>query len=189
MRIAVYSGSFDPLHIGHLAILKFLSESADFDWTYLVVSPQNPFKDREKALSASSRLEAAKNALSRHPELKASVEDIELSMTPPHYTIRTLDALREREPENQFTLIVGADNLVRMNGWRSYQRLLSQYGLAVYPRPGYDMDALVKSLRDECSLIGIDYKIRKILAPQVDISSTQIREAMLRGENTDSLLM
>lgn len=189
MKIAVYSGSFDPLHIGHLAILEHLSECTDFDMTYLVISPQNPFKSRDNVFSAGSRLEAAREALGRHPELKARVEDIELSMDPPHYTIRTLDALREREPGNEFTLIVGADNLVRMNGWRSYQRLLCQYGLAVYPRPGYDIDALVKKLRNECSAIGIDYKISVIDAPQVDISSTQIREARQRGESIEGLLM
>lgn len=189
MKIAVYSGSFDPLHIGHLSILRHLSESDDFDMTYLVVSPQNPFKSREKALSAESRLKAAQEALARYPELKARVEDIELSMVPPHYTIRTLDALREREPDNEFTLIVGADNLVRMNAWRSYQRLLCQYGLAVYPRPGYDIDALVKTLRNECSLIGIEYKISVIQAPMVDISSTQIREARIHGEDFSKFLM
>lgn len=189
MKIAIYSGSFDPLHVGHLAILKYLSESTDFDMTYLIVSPQNPFKSREKVFSAKNRLEAARQALSRYPELKARVEDIELSMEPPHYTIRTLDALREREPGNDFTLIVGADNLVRMNAWRSYQRLLCQYGLAVYPRPGYDIDALVKTLRNECALIGIDYKISVIQAPLVDISSTQIREARILGEDIDKFLM
>lgn len=189
MRVAVYSGSFDPLHIGHLAVLRYLSESSDFDLTYLVVSPQNPFKSREKILSAENRLKAAEEALARHPELKARVEGIELSMEPPHYTIKTLDALREREPQNEFTLVVGADNLMRMNGWRSYQRLLSQYGLLVYPRPGYDMGSLVKSLRDECSLIGIDYKISTISAPQINISSTRIREAQLSGEDISSLLM
>lgn len=189
MEIAVYAGTFDPLHKGHLAILKYLSEATDFDMTYLVVSPQNPFKSRDHIFSAEARLNAAKEAIARHPELKVRVEDIELSMEPPHYTIRTLDALREREPDNNFTLIIGSDNLVRMRGWRNYQRLLSQYGLAVYPRQGFDMDGLVKSLRDECSLTGVDYKIRIIHAPQIDISSTQIREAQQRGEDVNDFLM
>ena len=103
MRIAVYSGSFDPLHIGHQAIMEYLTRASGFDWVYLVISPQNPFKDPSKALSAERRYRAAIDAVRRHPELHVWVDNIELSMDPPHYTIRTLDALRRREPENEFT--------------------------------------------------------------------------------------
>ena len=105
MRIAVYPGSFDPLHIGHLAILRHLSGM--FDLVYLVISPQNPFKDAAKADNARQRLEAAKAAVKRYPDLRVKVEDIEFGMPAPQYTIRTLDALRAREPQNQFTLVMG----------------------------------------------------------------------------------
>ena len=118
MRIAVYSGSFDPLHIGHQAIMEYLTREKAFDWVYLVISPQNPFKDPSKALSAERRYRAAIAAVRRLPELHVWVDNIELSMDPPHYTIRTLDALRRREPQNEFTLVVGADNLENMLGWR-----------------------------------------------------------------------
>ena len=111
MRIAVYSGSFDPLHIGHKAIMEYLTQTSDFDWVYLVISPQNPFKDKDKALNAVQRYRAAVDAVRRHPELHVWVDDIELEMPAPHYTIRTLDALKKREPDNDFTLVVGADNL------------------------------------------------------------------------------
>ncbi|MBQ1682833.1 MAG: nicotinic acid mononucleotide adenylyltransferase, partial [Bacteroidales bacterium] len=118
MRIAVYSGSFDPLHIGHQAIMEYLTRDSGFDWVYLVISPQNPFKDPQKALSGERRYRAAIDAVRRHPELHVWVDNIELGMEPPHYTIRTLDALRRREPENEFTLVIGADNLENFFCWR-----------------------------------------------------------------------
>ena len=118
MRIAVYPGSFDPLHIGHLAILEYLTTDAEFDMVYLIVSPQNPFKSPEKAANAAERYKAAAEAVGRHPELRVKVDDIELSMPAPQYTIRTLDALREREPGNEFSLVMGADNLGGLLRWK-----------------------------------------------------------------------
>ena len=111
MKIAVYSGSFNPLHKGHEAIIRFLTQKAGFDWVYLVVTPQNPFKDAHSLPAGQDRYDAAQSAIARHPDLKVTLQDIELKMTPPQYTIRTLDALRAREPENDFTLVIGADNL------------------------------------------------------------------------------
>ena len=98
MRISVYSGSFNPLHIGHLAIMQYLSSWEGTDWTYLVVSPQNPLKDATAAQSSRDRYRAALAALQRHPDLRVWLDDIELRMPPPSYTIRTLDILR-RQPE------------------------------------------------------------------------------------------
>jgi len=185
MKIAVYSGSFDPLHIGHLAIMEYLTQKEDFDWVYLVVTPQNPFKEAEKALTGARRFRRARRAVRRHPGLKVKVDRIELKMPPPHYTIRTLDALREREPGNEFTLVIGADNLERMRKWKAYSRILSEFGVLVYPREGVDC----QSFRDSLLAENPNYKIRIIDAPMVDISSTQIREARQRGENMDKWLM
>ena len=166
MRIAVYSGSFDPLHTGHLAIMERLSASPDYDWTYLVISPQNPLKDASKALSAERRYRAAVEAVRRHPGLYVWVDDIELKMPAPTYTIKTLDALREREPGNA-------------------PRILREYGVAVYPRSGYDAPRLRQALLEECP----DYRIRLIDAPLVDISSTQIREMQAQGLDASAWLM
>ena len=208
MRIAVYSGSFDPLHIGHQAIMERLTETREFDWVYLVISPQNPLKDPAKALSADRRYRAAIEAVRRHPELHVWVDNIELEMPAPHYTIKTLDALRKREPENEFTLVIGADNLENIHRWRDAPRILGEYGVAVYPRKGYDMERLREMLLEECrhfpvpyvldasqvgrpSLEDMDrlYHIRLIDAPIVDISSTQIREMLARGEDASAYLM
>jgi len=211
MRIAVFSGSFDPLHIGHQAIMERLTATREFDWVYLVISPQNPFKDPEKALSAERRYRAAVEAVRRHPELHVWVDDIELEMPAPHYTIKTLDALKKREPENDFTLVIGADNLQGIRKWRDAPRILGEYGVAVYPRKGYDMEKTRALLLEECrhfpvpyvldasqsaapgqvSLEDLDrfYNIRLFDAPIVDISSTQIREMQEQGMDVSGYLM
>lgn len=178
MRIAVYSGSFNPLHIGHLAIMKYLSQEAYFDMVYLVVSPQNPLKDSNNADSGRTRLEAAKESLSKYPDLKVKVDDIELNMPAPQYTVKTLDELKRREPDNGFTLIIGADNLAIIRKWRDYERILSEYGVAVYPREGYDAVELRNGFMTESS----EFKIRLIDAPKVNISSTEIRQGLSEGK-------
>ena len=106
-------------------------------------------------------------------------------MPEPHYTIRTLDALREREPENTFTFVMGADNLADIRRWRDYSRILAEHGVAVYPRSGFDLETTKQDLLDENPA----YNIQIINAPMVDISSTQIREALSRGEDVSHLLM
>ena len=183
MHVAVYSGSFNPLHIGHLAIMEHLRER--FDWTYLVVSPKNPLKDSISADTGTDRYRAAVAAVCRHPELKVWVEDIELGMEPPHYTIRTLDALRAREPEHDFTLVVGADNLADIRRWRDYDRIMTEYGLVVYPRTGFDLEAIIQDLHAENPA----WKVEVLDAPTVDISSTQIRDGLAEGRDMSAYLM
>lgn len=185
MNIAVYSGSFNPLHIGHLAIMAYLTREAGFDQVYLVVSPQSPFKDASCVQSARQRYEAAVAAVKRHPGLRVRVDDIELGMEPPHYTIRTLDALKAREPENDFTLVIGADNLAVFDRWRDSGRILTEYGLAVFPRVGchrgHDRARLLKACPGG--------RIRLLKAPRIDISSSSIRAAQADGRDMSSWLM
>ena len=186
MKIAVYSGSFNPLHIGHLAIMEALVRSSLFDGVYLVVSPQNPFKDPSGAESGRRRYDAAVSALSRHPHLRGvTVDDIELSMPPPHYTIRTLDALRRRDPGNRFTLVVGADNLSEFRGWKDYSRILSEYGVAAFPRRGVDLAAVAKDLLSENDA----FRINVLDMPLVDISSSFIRDGISKGKDMSGFLM
>lgn len=218
MNIAVYSGSFNPLHIGHLAIMKYLAGEGGFDCVYLIVSPKNPLKDGISADSGMDRYNAAVEAVKRHfpsgagehaghmpptargwltegkpgvsvmspaPEGKVKVDDIELRMPAPHYTIRTLDALREREPENTFTLVMGADNLADIRRWRDYSRILKEYGAAVYPRKGFDLDMIIKDLTEEDP----SFRISVMKAEMVDISSTTIRNAMAEGQDMSRWLM
>ena len=218
MRIAVYSGSFNPLHIGHLAIMKYLTGEGGFDCVYLIVYPKNPLKEGISASSGQDRYNAAIAAVNRHfPEVledipgtpafpsvrhplagggmcpacssrtsgKVKVDDIELTMPEPHYTIRTLDALREREPENEFTLVMGADNLADIRRWRDYCRILKEYGVAVYPRQGFDLERVRQDLLDEDH----SYRITLMNAEMVDISSTTIRNAIAQGQDVSGWLM
>lgn len=186
-HVAVYGGSFNPLHIGHLAIIRYMIEEAGFDMVYLIVSPKNPLKDGISSASGPERYHAAVEAVRRHPELygKVKVDDIELSMPEPHYSIRTLDALRKREPSSRFTIIMGADNLADIRRWRDYSRILKEFGTAVYPRRGFDLTEIKQDLLEEDPA----YKIKVMDASMVDISSTYIREAAARGEDISDLLM
>ena len=165
--------------------MKQMTEKEGFDCVYLIVSPKNPLKDGISSNSGPERFSAAQQAVQRHPELKVKVDDIELNMPEPHYTIRTLDALREREPGNTFTLIMGADNLAGIRRWKDYTRILTEYGVAVHPREGDDLTQIKQSLLAENPA----FKIQIINAPLVTVSSTQIREAMQRGEDVSHLLM
>lgn len=185
MGIAVYSGSFNPLHKGHEAIIRHLTRDAGFDCVYLVVTPLNPFKQTHSLPAGQDRFDAALEALARHPDLKVKADDIELRMTPPQYTIRTLDALKAREPENNFTLVIGADNLESFPRWRDYGRILREYGVVVFPRKGYHRGHLKARLMKEDP----SYKITLLKAPLVTISSTEIREALAEGKDMSKWLM
>lgn len=191
MKIAVYSGSFNPLHIGHQTIMEYLTESMGFDMVYLIVSPKNPIKLTVSAETGRERYEAAVAAVERHPELKVKVDDIELDMPAPQYTIKTLDALAAREPDNTFTFVLGADNLADIRRWRDYGRILADYGVVVYPRKGFDMKQIKETLMQEC--IGMQGKQYRIClmedAPIVDISSTELRAAFAAGIDASAYLM
>ena len=113
------------------------------------------------------------------------VDDIELNMPEPHYTIRTLNALKEREPDNRFTLVMGADNLADIRRWRDYARILKEFGVAVFPREGHDLTEIKQDLLKEDPA----YMIQILDAEMVDISSTQIREAIARGKDISPCLM
>jgi nicotinate-nucleotide adenylyltransferase len=189
MKIAIYSGSFNPLHIGHLAIMKHMVEEVGYDMVYLIVSPKNPLKDGISSASGHDRFEAATEAVARHfvmsEEQKVKVDDIELTMPEPHYTIRTLDALKEREPDNEFTFIMGADNLADIRRWRDYGRILREYGVAVYPREGVYLEEVKADLLEEDK----SYRIEILDAPMVEISSTDIREGIAAGKDIREWLM
>ena len=113
------------------------------------------------------------------------VDDIELNMPEPHYTIRTLDELRKREPDITFTLIMGADNLASIRRWKDYTRILSEYGVAVFPREGNDLTKIKQDLLNENPA----YKIQLLDAPLVTVSSSEIREALAQGKDVSHLLM
>ena len=190
MKIAVYSGSFNPLHIGHKAIMEYLTKEKYFDKIYMIVSPQNPLKPQGNETTGKERYLSALKTIKKYPQLQESVivDDIELTMPSPQYTIKTLDALKAREPQNDFTLIIGADNLSSIHKWRDYKRILSEYGVAVYTRKGFDINKIKQELLSEHQENGT-YKIRLFKAPEIDASSTMIRESLENKKDITNLLM
>ena len=186
MNIAVYTGSFNPMHIGHLSVLRYLLDEGGYDMVYLIVSPQNPFKDSSLADSGEKRYEAACRSVEEHGfGSRVKVDDIEFALGTPSYTIRTLDALKQREKDNEFTLVIGADNLDNIHLWKNSERILLDYGVAVYPRKGFDLTGLREALLEENPL----YRIRVIDAPEVNVSSTMIRRLREEGKDVSAYLM
>lgn len=185
MDFAVYSGSFNPLHVGHLAILRRLAGL--YDRVLLVVSPVNPLKESATEEDAAARLAAARAALRRHPELlsKTEVSDIEFRLPIPNYTISTLDALQKENPGDSFTLVIGGDQIADFRRWKDYRRILTDYGVAVFPREGFDTLATRQELLNEDPT----YRIDLIDMPLVNVSSTYIRKALASGEDISELLM
>lgn len=186
MKIAVYSGSFNPMHIGHIAVIGYILNHGGFDMVYVIPSPHNPFKDGSIRDNARERYAAAVQAISRRGlSQRVKVDDIEFGMPVPSYSVDTLDALSARESDNSFTLVIGGDNVCEMLRWKEGARLISEYGIVVYPREGYDAETAAEGLLEQVPAARI-----QILrgAPFVTVSSTQIRDMLARGEDVSLLL-
>ena len=201
MNVAVYSGSFNPLHIGHLAIMKHLIHEAGYDMVYLIVSPMNPFKQGMQMVSGEKRYKAAVEAVLRHKEelsvmnpetgemeLRVKVDDIELSMPAPHYTIKTLNSLKEREPHNNFKLVMGADNLASIRKWKSYIDIISKFGIIVFPRDDFDIESIKNELLQEGKAQNQIYIIDLMKFEKVDVSSSFMR-SLKSEENKSSIYL
>lgn len=184
-NIAVYSGSFNPIHIGHKTIINTLSKK--FDWVYLIVTPQNPLKDKIET-SPEDRSEAAYKAVIKNGFYNVSVNNIENEMLPPYYTINTLKELSKRNENGIFTLAIGADNLTNIREWKDYDIILKEYGVIVFPRGAEDIQYL-EALKDEFLLEDKNYKIEIEHTITPSISSTEIRNAIEKGDNVEHLLM
>lgn len=185
-NIVVYSGSFNPLHIGHKAIIQELSRR--YDWVYLIVTPKNPLKIDIDENTVDDRIDVAHKAMLKNEIFNVTVSDIEKNMLPPYYTIRTLDELQKQNSKNSFSLVIGADNLRQLREWKDYQRILLEYGVIVFPRGKDDVDVL-ENLRYEYLKENSGYKIEIINTLIPNISSTEIRNAIKNGINVDNLLM
>ena len=180
MKVALLFGSFNPIHEGHLAILRYLVERTDADQVRLVVSPESPFKEGRGLLdNAAERLEAARAAVAA-AGLSVDVSDVEFHLPAPRYTINTLRHLQKEEPENEFILVMGGDNIGSIERWYHGDEILRDFEIWVYPRPGYDASA-------DCVRISETMRCKGITlfedAPQNDISSTRIRESGRRVSN------
>jgi len=165
MKIGLFFGSFNPIHIGHLAIANFMAEYTDLEEIWFVVSPHNPLKNKASLLADYHRLELVELSIEAYPQFKAS--NIEFRLPQPSYTIDTLSYLREKHSKHQFSLIVGSDNLNSFTKWKNYELLLQNHELYVYPRPGF---------KDED--VNLPGTIHIVPAPLMEVSSSFIRQAI-----------
>ena len=170
MKVGLFFGSFNPIHLGHLIIANTLATATDLEQVWFVVSPQNPFKKSKGLLHEFDRLDMVERAIADNGRLKAT--DIEFSMPRPNYTIDTLVRLEEKYPQHRFTLIMGEDNLTQFANWKNYDRILDYFGLYVYPRP----NAAASDFRKHPN-------VRIINAPLLDISATFIRDCIRQNRS------
>ena len=180
-KIGLYFGSFNPIHLGHLAIAGYMTEFAGIDHVWFIVSPHNPLKKKETLLADHQRLYMAQLAIGDNDKLKAS--DIEFKLPVPSYTIDTLVHLTEKYPKNKFCLIMGEDNLYTLHKWKNIRELIKKFSVYVYPRPG-----VIKPSSPLLDQILSDTDIHHVNAPLMDISGTFIRDSIKKGKDVSFLL-
>jgi nicotinate-nucleotide adenylyltransferase len=177
MKIGLFFGSFNPIHIGHLVIGNHMVEYSDLDQVWFVVTPHSPFKKKNTLLDNYQRLEMVYRATKDYTKLNPC--DIEFNLPQPNYTINTLTYLQEKYPQHEFALIMGEDNLKSFHKWKNYQLILENHHIYVYPR--------VSDNSMETQFDGHP-KIHQIHAPIMELSSTFIRKAIKEGKNVQPML-
>ena len=164
-KIGIYSGSFNPIHHGHLMLASYLVTFGELDELWLIVSPQNPLKPKAELLDDQHRFEMARLAVGDDPFIKVS--DVEMHLPRPSYTINTLEHLSEQYPDNQFVFVCGMDSLQNLDKWKDYQKILDNYQIIVFPRHGYDGGELTNHP-----------SVRVVETPIIELSSTFIRNCV-----------
>ena len=174
MKVALFFGSFNPIHIGHLIIANTIVENTDNDEVWFVVSPHNPFKKKKSLLHEFDRYDMVQAAIESNSKFRVS--DIEFKMPQPSYTVDTLTYLSEKHPTYKFSIIVGGDSLSHFHKWKNYEKIL-EYGLKVYPRP----NAAESKIKDHPKVEFVD-------APLLDISATFIRNKIKEEKSVRYLI-
>lgn len=170
IKTGIFGGSFNPIHIGHLALANYLCEYGGLDELWFMVSPHNPLKEQADLWDDHWRLELVRLAVADYPRFRAS--DVEFHLPRPSYMIHTLDYLQQAYPDREFVLVVGADNWVLFPRWYRSDEILSRFRLMVYPRPGYPVDAAT-----------LPATVELVQTPLLEISSTFIRQALREGRD------
>ncbi|MCL4153505.1 UNVERIFIED_CONTAM: hypothetical protein GTU68_018973 [Idotea baltica] len=178
MKIGLYFGTFNPIHIGHLAIANHIVEYSNLDEVWMVITPHSPFKKKSTLLADNHRYQLVQIATEDYPKIKPST--IEFDLPQPNYTINTLVHLAEKYPQHQFNLIMGEDNLASFHKWKNYEVILEGYSIYVYPR-------IFKGEKTKTKFENHP-KISSVDAPIMEISSTFIRNAIANKKNIQPLL-
>lgn len=187
MKVGLYFGTFNPIHIGHLIIANHLAEYSGLDQIWMVVTPHNPLKNKQTLLDDYQRLQLVFLATEDYPKIKPS--DIEFKLPQPNYTVNTLAHLHDKHPQHEFSLIMGEDNLKSLHKWKNYEVILQNHAIYVYPRIFEETDTSQKGELVKQNLIFKNNpKIHFIDAPIVEISSTFIRENIKNKKNVRPLL-
>jgi len=176
MKVGLFFGSFNPVHVGHIIIAGYCAAFTDLREVWFVPSPHNPLKQAADLLPDEKRLALLRAAVEQK-KIPVGICDIEFSLPRPSYTIDTLRALQAKHPHLQFVVIMGADSLAGIEQWKERQAILHNYEVYVYPRVGYDAEEM-------CAKYGAKF----IPAPIIEISSTFIRNALKEGKNVNAFL-
>ncbi len=176
MKIGIFSGSFNPIHVGHLVLANYITEFTEVDEIWFLVTPQNPLKENSELIDEDLRLEMTRLALEAYPNFKCS--DFEFTLPRPSYTVNTLNALSEKYPEHEFYLIIGADNWDTFHQWKDYKSILDKHHIYVYPR----LDAKLTISK------GLRSSVEALESPIIEISSTFIRDSIAEGKNMKAFL-
>jgi nicotinate-nucleotide adenylyltransferase len=177
MKIGLYFGTFNPIHVGHLIIANHLAEHSDLEQIWMVVTPHNPLKQKNTLLDDYQRLHLVRLATEEYPKIKPS--DIEFKLPQPNYTVNTLAHLMEKYPQHEFSLIMGEDNLKSFHKWKNYDYILQNHDIYIYPRISQEAENLEFKNHP---------RIHLIEAPIVEISSTFIRDGIKSKKNIRPLL-
>jgi nicotinate-nucleotide adenylyltransferase len=170
MKIGLFFGSFNPIHLGHLIIGNTMATHTDIKEVWYIVSPENPFKKNKSLLHEFDRLKMVEKSIADNPKLKVS--DVEFNLPRPSYTIDTLSVLADKYPQHEFVLIMGEDNLVQFENWKNHDKILHFYQLYVYSRP----NTTEHNFKNHTS-------VKFIEAPLLDISATYIRKCIKSGKS------
>jgi nicotinate-nucleotide adenylyltransferase len=169
--VGLYFGSFNPVHIGHMAIANYMVEYAGLDEFWFIITPQNPHKQHGNLLNSFDRFDLVQLAVG--DDKRFAVSDIEFHLPKPNYTIDTLTWLKERNPSKSFKILLGSDNLENFHKWKNYEKIVEHYGVIVYPRPGFD----ILKFKNHDNIIVAEG------APLMEISSSFIRKAIREGKD------